>query len=224
MQKRSFLYKLPFFSSEVYSYNKKTEEKEFINVPSFTKEFINYNPKADFKIEKNRLILPKNYDIEFPFVLYESNGRKIWFYLKIISASISLTYLFKYFQFKLTKVKKYNPQFTTKYLVIHLLTVSIALFFLKQHMRIIKKITINNLNGSADEKNLTIDFFSGITMRENISSLWFDKPLLMRTNEHKFSILNIKEQRHYLTFHNSKVYDKALFMSILRGCEFTSNK
>jgi len=222
IQTKTFLKKLNVFSSEIQVYDKKLEEKNFVDVEIFTKDFLNYSVKDDFKVDKDKIILPKNYDIELPFLLYESNCRPGIFIFVLICLSSSLSFIYKYIDYKLT-AQKFNPTFAKKYVIIQTICIIGFLFFLSQQFRIIRRISINNFIENGAQKNLEITLFTGKTYRENFSSLWFDKSVLMKLPENKVILCKIKEKRHYLTFKGSKVHDRALFMSIIRGLEFKSN-
>jgi len=227
-QIKTIFTKIPFMGNEVLVYDKKQDSKEYLDVPNFTNDFLGYNSKYDYKVNKDKLILPRNMDLDFPYILYESPGRPGFLILSFVGIGIVLNYIYKWIKTNFIE-KKYNPEFSYRYLVSQIFCLFGILFFIKMQMKIIRKISINNLNVYSDklnngQKNLTIKLYSGKIINCNISDIWFDKPVSVKSEESKFLRCNIKEDKVFMTFKNSKIYDRALFMNIARGNQFRFNK
>lgn len=216
ISKKYFFKKLPLFGNEISVKDQKTDERELYDYQEFKNKIIEYSLKVDFKTEKDKVILPKNYDIQFPFVLYESPGRPVFFIFICFCLGMGLTFMYYCIKHKLYS-NKYHPSYTPKYITIQVGSILLLLFSLKHMGRIVKKITILNINNNPTQKNLEIKLFYGKILKQNISDIYFDKPLLLKLKDLPLFLFKIKEKQHYLTLKNSNIHDRALFMNIIRG-------
>ena len=225
--KKNFFKKLSFLGDEISIYNRKIDENEIMKIENFNKQILNYNLKTDFKCDKESILISRNQNIQFPFVLYKSSSKLGLFVFYLFIFSMSSFYLVRYFLNKFY-FKKYNTIYAMKYVAMHLVGLMVVMRLMRSHMKIIKKIELLNFNSEKfsnekNIKNLNIHLFSGKVLKENIPSLWIDKLRILSQTDNPYIYLNIKDKEYYLHLKNSRIYDRALFMSIIRGYDFKTN-
>ena len=209
---------LSILSSEISVYNSKIDETELLSVENFLEEFYEYKSSSDFKIDKDKIILPPKNLVDLPFTLYESRGQPLYFFFWIFIFVQGVLYFVAYIRQNYF-IKKFNPQFTTKYLYLQLISFSINLLFIKHHFRAIKRITIRNFDKNNTIKNLEIKLFSGRKIARNINELNINKINMKKMLNRNYMVMNTFDVNYYLSLKRAKVNDKALFNNIIRGVE-----
>lgn len=210
---------LNFLSSEVSVYNSKIDETELTSVENFLEEFYEYKSTSDFKVDKDKLLHKSRNIVDLPFTLFESKGQPFYFLLWIFLFAQGILYFIAYIRQNFF-LKKFNPQFTRKYLYLQFITFGVNLIFIKNHLKFIRRITIRNFNkNSLDDKNLEIKLFSGKKIQRNINELNINKIELKKSLDRNYLMISSFDKQYYLSLKRSKINDKALFNNIIRGNE-----
>jgi hypothetical protein len=210
-----------FLSSEISVYNSKIDETELLSIENFLDEFFKYKSSKDFKVDKDKIIIPQNNLVDLPFKLYESKGHPFYFFLWLFILAQGIFYFLAYIRQNFL-IKKFNPQFTRRYLYLQIITFLVNLLFIKHHLRFVKRITIKNFNfdyKNSEVKNLEIKLFSGKIIKRNINQLNINKIEIKKSLDRNYLIMNSFDVKYYLGLKNAKISDKALFCNIIRGVE-----
>ena len=218
LQKFNFSKGISFLSSEISVYNQKIDETEILSVENFLEEFYEYKSTNDFKIEKEKIILPQRHQVDLPFTLYQSKGQPFYFLIWLFIFFQGIFYFMAYIRQNYF-LKKFNPQFTRKYLYVQLISFGINLIFIKHHLKFVKKITIRNFDKNNLVKNLEIKLFSGKKILRNVNELNINKSEMRRVLDRNYLVMNSYDYKYHLSLKGAKVNDKSLFCNIIRGVE-----